>query len=280
MRSKVVTILIFYVLLPILSIGIGYVASKDYIIPHFVKYDKKAETNALPVSTEETTKDNTDGENVQSSKKTEETVFKSFEMDGSVFYCIQVGSFSTIENANAAVNTLAGQDYGGYIWKNNGYKVFASAAFDRSDAERTLPLIQGYDKAAFIVPIQIPNRKIDFDSKDELAASTLKSQNEKLLEVFRSLSVAAVETINNQTPESNKNMKDLKTDSLSSLNNIKGEILKQHPTGQMKEAYEAYNTMLDQIIGAIEETDMQSRSKISNVLLKSLFHYYEINTAN
>lgn len=116
------------------AVILGYFGTRYIVYPVFINNNTKnvdIKNNGTGTVTQQSNIQSTQTQ-VQDSKQNSETKLKDFYV-----YHIQLGNFSSEENANALVNELKGNGIYAYILNDNGYKVVTTPAAD-------------YDKAAVI----------------------------------------------------------------------------------------------------------------------------------
>ncbi|NLK71709.1 MAG: SPOR domain-containing protein [Clostridiales bacterium] len=116
------------------AVILGYFGTRYIVYPVFIHNNTKnvdIKNNGTGTVTQQSNIQSTQTQ-VQDSKQNSETKLKDFYV-----YHIQLGNFSSEENANALVNELKGNGIYAYILNDNGYKVVTTPAAD-------------YDKAAVI----------------------------------------------------------------------------------------------------------------------------------
>lgn len=176
------TIFVFFVIAPIISIAIGTLIVQNVILPHFQdiadtkpasKIDNSINNNE---SNENIIKEKDDKENdVEDLNKLELTI------NGFNLYNIQIGSFSKIENAQALIKELREKGLGGYIVKINDYKVFCGTYLDREVCDKVLTDIRKFYTDAFVNTITVDNFTTIYDNNEQEVADTI----DEIIKIFK-----------------------------------------------------------------------------------------------
>lgn len=178
---KISTILM--VALPILSIFIGYFGVKLFLLSNN-SYDDSIEANRPGV--EEIIENNddedsnitgpnesTNNEEVLSpsseSSNEEETTNEKMatkKIDAISFYSIQVGSFSSEENARQFQDEFTNDGLYSFITKETNYKVFVQVSYNKEYLEGNIEKIREYSSDAFIKNVTLSSKNFSYVVKD------------------------------------------------------------------------------------------------------------------
>jgi hypothetical protein len=159
------------VLLPILSILIGYFGVKFYLLSNN-NYNDEIDSNRPGVeeiieSKEIESEDSSINSEDTSINQNENAISESEKritnrIHGINYYSIQVGSFSNEENAIEFKEEFIENDQFAYYLKNGNYKVFVSASYDKKFLEETLETIRSSSPDAFIKSIELESKNFSY----------------------------------------------------------------------------------------------------------------------
>lgn len=258
----------FGLILPILSITLGHLGSKYLIIPHF--FSKKI-INEKSISKDQP---NTDVNSIRE--------IATLELIGFDIYSIQVGNFSTKENADYLVKELNDKGMGSYIWKNNGYKVITISMLDRQLIDQMLPKVIEEYKQAFVAKISVPPKKLKYLKKDYEYSLFIKKENGKLLETYKEISDDIVQL---KTSSYDQNKYDMKIkDYINNLKDSIKELKKAPPSSGMESTHTQLLKIVESFKADLEAAqqykNQEKTLKIQNALMDSLYHYLNFSTEN
>lgn len=171
-KDKLLTIFVFFILAPVISIVIGILIVQNIILPHFedvndTKRSIKIEDNLSNNERNENIAKDIDKQKIDDLKKLE------LRIEGFDLYNIQLGSFSNIENAMNLRKELRGNGVDGYIVKINDYKVFYGTFLNREICDKILTSIRESYKDAFVNKITINDLVIKYDSNEQETADMI-----------------------------------------------------------------------------------------------------------
>lgn len=159
------------VLLPILSILIGYFGVKLYLLsnnnfndeidvnkPGVEEIIESEDTESEDLSTDPEDSNTEPNENEISSSEKKVTN----RIDGINYYSIQVGSFSNEENAVEFRDEFIEKDHFSYYLENGNYKVFVAASYDKEILEEELEVIMASSPDAFIKSIDLESKNFSY----------------------------------------------------------------------------------------------------------------------
>lgn len=118
-KDKLVFILLFGVISPIVSIVLGFFLVKYMIYPSIISNENNPVENAKEVNEATGEEQNVSDGNINSLS----------------IFNIQTGSFNDLENAQALVESLKNKNVPAYVVKLDNYKVFSGTFFTKLDAE-------------------------------------------------------------------------------------------------------------------------------------------------
>lgn len=171
------------VALPILSIFIGYFGVKLFLLSNN-SYDDSIEANRPGV--EEIIENNDDEDSnitgPNESTNNEEVLSPSSEssneeeapnekmatkkIDAISFYSIQVGSFSSEENARQFQDEFTNDGLYSFITKETNYKVFVQVSYNKEYLEGNIEKIREYSSDAFIKNVTLSSKNFSYVVKD------------------------------------------------------------------------------------------------------------------
>lgn len=269
---------VFCILITV-SVTLGYLGTKRYIIPHFVKYEtvKKVDATAKEVFEEKKEVEQAEKEvNVKEEKKkdhektTEPAYVRTLELKGFDMFSVQVGSFSTKENAQELVDQLGENEMGAFIWHNETYKVMCSSSLDRKTIDEMMPNIKEKYAEAFVVKRSIATKAIRYSENDSEYSVLLGTQNEKFIEVLEEVSEIIKKSENKE--KSNGLIKK----QLGNLKSIKTLLEKGKPSEEMKSTNDAFVEIVGGFTKELEEYlkgESKSLVSIQNTFMKTLYEY-------
>lgn len=185
------------VILPILSILIGYFGVKLYLLSNNNYNDEidsnrpgveeiieseDVESEDLSIDPEDTNTDQNDQSENEISNSEKRVTNR---IHGINYYSIQVGSFSNEENAIEFADEFKEKDYFAYYLKNGNYKVFVAASYSKEFLEEALEAIRLSSPDAFIKSIDLESKNFSyvivendyFEDISKLIASHLNEVN-------------------------------------------------------------------------------------------------------
>lgn len=141
------------------AVILGYFGTRYIVYPVFINNNTKNvgfDDNGSGIATQQSNIQSTQTQ-VQDSKHSSETKLKDFYV-----YHIQLGNFSSEENANALVNELKGNGIYAYILNDNGFKVVSTPAADYDKATAMKEKMLSYAEDAFVLKriVYVENRSV------------------------------------------------------------------------------------------------------------------------
>ncbi|SHJ21856.1 Sporulation related domain-containing protein [Geosporobacter subterraneus DSM 17957] len=271
-------IIVFVLILPIVAISLGYIGTKYFVIPNIISKQapppikEQAQDHPEPSVSQENSN--------QTVESTQEAYASTFEIQGFTIYGVQMGSFSTADNAQALMENLKKQNFGSYLWQKDGFKVITAALMERREADSILSKVKAFDENAFVASTNIPMRAVKYNKEDAKYTLLLTNENRKLIEVFQQLSKQVFEEYNNPSLKNTEKIKE----QLEKMKSIREELVRGAPTSDLSRLHAAYVEMLDQMIKGLDETltlkDQGSVTKLQNTLTGSLYRYHDLATSD
>lgn len=168
------------ILLPIISVCIGYFGVKFYLLSNNQYNDEPVNEIVNEVEENESQNNITNDEESASNNDNNETMTTS-TIGPIEFYSIQCGAFSTEENATTFKNDLLDKGIQSFILKSNNYKVFAYVSLNKDSLSDSLEKVREEVSDAFIKSVNMisENKNYYIDHRDPL-----KLFNESLKEIF------------------------------------------------------------------------------------------------
>ncbi len=271
-------IIAFALILPVVAISLGYIGTKYIVVPNILSKQElpqkkeQVEDGQQPPKPQESPSPSTE--------TTQEAYASTFEIQGFTIHGVQLGSFSTTDNAKALMETLKKENIGAYLWQKDGFKVICIALMDRNEVDKILPKVKSFDENAFVVSTNIPVRAVKYNKDDAKYTLQISNENRKLIEVYQQLSKQISEEYINQ------HINDLEkiSQQLQKIKEIKIEIEKTAPTEELSKLHSAYIEMLDQLISGLEESlalkDQSAFIRLQNTFTSSLYKYYSFATSD
>lgn len=105
---------------------------------------------------------------------------QSVEVEARAYYCINFGSYSTLQDAERASRQLRARGGGGYIHKSGGsYRVFGALYLNNADAQTVCRKIKEGGADCTVQKIEVPSYKFRYDA-DKMTSQKLS----EVLEFF------------------------------------------------------------------------------------------------
>lgn len=279
--NKIFIKLAFGLLLPVLSILIGYFGTKYFIAPKLIQstyVENKTENkgkeliNKLVRKNQEKTQ-----ELEQNSSNADEQKVYTFELPALSIFNIQVGSFSDINYAQNQVDELDEKGFKGHIIESNGYKVIAMSFLKRDDAEKFRDQIKNNYSDAFISPINLPVRNIKYGEKGKEYSSVAADEIKELIDFYQSFSdfIASNKLENSDT----KTVIEFIDSEIIRLSKIENDISKVQPTDEFLNFNKNFTNIVQStksMLKKAKEMNLSDRSILYKVFMDSLNRYTTI----
>lgn len=267
-KDRLVTFIAFFVVAPLISIVLGFAIVKFLVIPTFLPVQD--ETNQL--TNQGDINDNIDGfeqEEYQpnyeeDNNQNETTQVKQSEIEGIVLYNLQVGNFSSEENANNLIKELNSKEMLGYLVKGDSYIVFAGTYLTRAEADKYLPEVKISYNDAFISTFSLQDKVITYNSDEENSANNLievmnainNAYNEELSLWYKALETNEIKLLLDEMASNSNNFKTL----IAKVNTE----LKSEQLMQLDGNLEKYIEARDNIISNLNEDGESLKQSLSN----------------
>ncbi len=174
-KDKLWFFLIFFVIVPIISINLGLALVKYIILPRFNEADEnnvQIQLNNMDNTEENISNDeiDVDKEYISQSKKS-----NKFELQDITMYNVQVGSFSSKENAKICLEQVKENDMVGYIIKMKNYKVIVGTFLNRQSADNFINQTKENFEDVFIDENHIKTKQINYSENEKEYLLSLES---------------------------------------------------------------------------------------------------------
>ncbi|KXG77082.1 SPOR domain-containing protein [Thermotalea metallivorans] len=274
-KRKIGFLMIFAIVLPSLSIYLGYIATKFYIMPNLQSKEISQPPEGGP-SLQSVKKDEEKGEAIPTGQISQEAFANTFELQGLDLYCVQVGKFTAIENAQTLLKELKNKGMEGYIHEQDGYKVIAAALLDREGADQAIQSIRIHYPDAYVARMNIPVRAVKYTKEDVKYVLVLQQQNKRLIHVFDKLSTSIKEF-----KGSKEQINPLIKENVLELKSIKEEINKITPSKSMEKITAGFLKTIDATLSTLEEMQQDGQAvQLQNSLNRGLYEYFVFATSN
>ncbi len=237
-----------------------------------VKTDNKTETNPEVVS-----ESNTQKKDQASSTNTSQpdNMTESFKFESINFYSLQVGSYSSLSNANKHVESLKEEGLLAYVFTGTNYKVMIGASASREGVDALKTSIVDSVPDAFVKGMMIAPDTLKYSKENTDEIKTLKSLNDQYLDRVRSNLKNMSELYNaNDIVEASTLESDLGKvrDLLSTLKSIQNSKVLDQPVQQ-------YNKQLTQIESKLRQhiNNATNRAALFETYIQEILHYNQIN---
>ncbi|QEK12323.1 SPOR domain-containing protein [Crassaminicella thermophila] len=268
-------IIIFVLLLPGISIMLGYLGTKYVILPNL--FQNKIITKEYTSNPKVSNSGNKDFNN----QVLQEAYANTFELKGMDIFSIQVGSFTTKENAQILIDELNTKKMGSYLWYNDGYKVLTISMLDRESIDMLLPRIKKEYNEAFVVKINIPTRAIKYGKEDSQYTMLLGDQNARLIKIFKDVSEIIKSSEENSLDIDQRNILVLKN--IDNLKDIKAKMKVKVPSKHMQQIHNEFIEIVEnfeQMLEGVLKDDEKPIVAIQNALMNELFQYSNFAAKN
>ena len=249
------TLLLLFVMIPLLGIALGYGVAKVLIIPYFAQNQEDAAGTSNgqkpPAGTSEPGEAGDPGDAAPQSPTEDDQAAHAFQqafrVEGFDLYRIQVGAFSSPENAMKLAEELNDKGMAAAVDENGMHKVYALYSFSREMAEAAIEKVRVHYSDAHISKASFPSVEINFPESYSREAGILRDQLEECKDLLVQISEAeaAGKSIENMIKE-HKNRIGLFEAQVSqaewpvSMEGYKNEILTLYTA--MLESYSEYDS--------------------------------------
>lgn len=229
-KDKLNKFMFSFVIAPIIGIVLGIFLVTQWVIPFLDNNDIGQEAvnpdDSLIEDDDKESKDHDDKEQGGES----EVEYKELSLDNYNLYNVQVGSFSSLDNAKIFLEEINNKKLGGYILKINDYKIFIGSYLNRTDAESVLKNTKEIYPEAFISEKMIESLTLKYLEEDEEYIDDIAILTDKVIKNYNSESIKWENVLKNSQKDDIINLIDKNNDEiqqlLNKLNNIKSDELK------------------------------------------------------
>ena len=160
-------IIIFFIIAPIVAILITTGLFRYLILPYIVSDDNPDNINQDKQNNEDDSpkSDKNNNQDNQDSDITDPTM--TLRLDGMSLFNVQLGSFSSKENAESLVSQLKEKEINAYIVDSDSFKVFAGTFFSRREAEKYKDKLKNTYTDAFLKEFYIGGAVIEYLAVDQ-----------------------------------------------------------------------------------------------------------------
>jgi hypothetical protein len=268
----------FTIILPVISIYLGYTAFKLFIIPGL--QPKEIPKQSIGVIPEQTVSDKQNSsETVPMQEETQEAFVTTFELEGVNFYSIQIGKFTTLENAETLRTELKTKGYEGYIYQEDGFKVIAISLLNRAGVDLELQKIRKIYPDAYVTTMSVPAQLIKYTKNDSKNTLSIEEQNKRIMNAFLKMS-GYVEQLSREDADVER-IKTVADENLKEIESIKNELKKIKSSSNIeKVAQDLMNVADVAIMHLMEGKQTGTVSKLQRALNESLYEYvsFSINS--
>lgn len=231
-KDKLNKLMSSFVIAPVIGIVLGIFLVSKFFIPFLDNNDIGQEVGKIDdslIDQDDKEKDDKDqADKDQGDKSTVE--YKELGLDDFNLYNVQVGSFSSLENAKIFLEEINNKKLGGYILKINDYKIFIGSYLDRTDAESVLKNTKEIYPEAFISEKIIETLTLKYVEEDEEYIDDIAILTDKVIKTYNSESIKWENVLKNSQKDDIIKLIDKNNDEiqqlLNKLNNIKSDEVK------------------------------------------------------
>jgi hypothetical protein len=262
---------VFTFLLPILSIYLGYTAFKFFIVPGMQSKELPQQSDIIP--SEQTIMNNQKkNDAIPSEEVTKEAFVTTFELEGFNFYSIQIGKFTTIENAEMMKTELKTKGYEGYIYQNDGYKVIAMSSLSRTGIDAEIENIRKDYPDAYVTTTNIPVQQIKYEKDDGKNTLSIEAQRDKFMDTLFKMSAHGEELLKEDIDA--ERIKTIANENITVFESIKNELNNITTGSSVGELTQKFIEVIDTgLIHLNEVAQTGSSSDYQNALNEILYRY-------
>lgn len=155
-RDKLLTILFFVIIAPIVSVLLGFMLVKYIIMPQFINSTNLNEAQNQYYQLDD----------IENNESKDEMNKQNVKIDNLNIYNIQTGSFSDIDNAKKSLNSLLTKGIPAYIVKLDNYKIFSGTFLDRTYAEEYSQYIKTKGVDVFINENLVEGKTLNYEGEN------------------------------------------------------------------------------------------------------------------
>ncbi len=265
-------IIIFFVLAPILAILIAVGLYKYLLLPYIEPNDNPSNIEVGTSNDENNSQINNSYDNNDTESPNNTESFVTLKLKGLTLFNVQLGSFSSKENAQTLVDELKDKEINGYMFDSNGFKVFAGTFFTRGEAEKYRDELKNTYSDAFIKEFYTGGTSIEYLVADQQFEDEIVDLVSTIGDFFSEESSLWTIAIGNESISSlkektisNNNVIDTK------LASIKGKV-KSESLQNLIDSFESHNQERKEMINNLIDNDsksiINSYEEFNNILLK------------
>ncbi|MCT4594930.1 MAG: SPOR domain-containing protein [Anaeromicrobium sp.] len=270
--KKFLFLLIFCILLPAIAIYGGFYASRYVILPA-IMYEEDINKEVVVDDTQEKKVENTD-ETRKVEKSPSQSKEMKYTMKGITIYGIQIGSFTSLDNAKIQLKELKEKNIIGRIVERNNYKVIVGFGFERETIQKAIPLVKEHFKEAFVFEQYIKEKDIMVENNDKEYVTKLNQVNEKIFEEMEKIEKYIIQSKEKQveisSSEIEKNIKEIK--------GLEKELKDININNRGKEFKEEYTSMVGELIKGL--SNEISSVNVETGMIEFLDKYSKLHTNN
>ncbi|HHW04261.1 MAG TPA: SPOR domain-containing protein [Thermoanaerobacterales bacterium] len=192
------TLLLLFVIIPLLGVALGYGVAKMLIIPYFAQNQQdEAGTptgQTSPKGTSDPGEARPPDDGVPQSPTEDEQAVSAFQqafkVEGFELYRIQVGAFSNPQNALKLAEELNNNGMAAAVDEDGLHKVYTLYSFSRELAEAAVDKVRAHYSDAHISKTSFPSVEINFSQSYSREASMLRDQLEECKDMLKQVSAA------------------------------------------------------------------------------------------
>lgn len=274
--------LIIILILPILSVLIGYFGVKFYLQSNDLAKVQEQEVESKteePVSEDPNPPvviDNTE------EPETEEVVAEEvYTFDALKIYAVQAGAFSTKTNADQYKKEMNDKGFGGHVYQTSKYKVYVSAFTNEIIAREYAQEFNAVVEGAYATAITLENEPFNYPAEEKDAVSALDGYLADYLKVVDRLNTVMVNDFSQEFPLEHNDFLDLLDYEKKNLNTIREGLASLTLDYKESKAVKgSFNTLLEELIAEIEKvesSDRKSNWMMTDLLMNTAFGYSRIN---
>jgi len=287
MSKNLKTNLILFVLLPILSIIIGYFGMAIYMkvsdgpSDRLIQFSENVDKLTHKDEEERNSGNKYDDLFSEGSRTSGEssgvTKDVNFSFKGIRVHSIQVGSFSQIANAEGMAKNLMGKGLGSYIYKGSKARVLTEAYLTKEDATSRLAEIKLLVPDAYVVTFEMNDIELDFKATD----SEMKDIQEFANDIEKTLETLNRAMVSINIENVHEEIVDICNTELEYFQTLHKKI--ENKANQGDSSY-TYKTMIDctrrtiatyeELIDQLEKKG-QSKAVYWNGIMKTYFQYID-----
>lgn len=198
-KDKLFKVTLVGIIAPLIGLILGIGISLNYDIPNlFSKYSIVDEVKTTEKKPIEKTKEDTVENDIKENENKENSEKIEFDLTDISLYNVQVGSFSTIDNALVLINQMKEVGISGYIFKvEDVYKVFSATFFNREIADEYIKVVRTKYEDSFISQKSIKGKRLSYFDSEESLLNKTKDIIEKLRTIYQQETELWIKALNN-----------------------------------------------------------------------------------